>query len=422
VWHAEGAEARATEAFETALGIMPDSLHCSWLDVRPWLPEETAKHTSHASCAELAALGERLFWMAAPLHTWRPQAVRNEWFARRTVTALTEGTLLPSGLPWGDDAAALAIRFGWPTSWGREQEPGRHLSDPFDLPVVGHEPAPSWSLVPAHSALVSPLTASPEDWILSGAVAPPMRYAPVGLRRLAPLTVQVARFRRDTAMRLVIAYDATDSVADVATASVPAVVLTTAPDSVLATQRGETGARRGVLTLDAPQRTALAAVEVVDSVHAMAARWRAGLEPLAPDALVSDLLVGRGGETTTPATLEEALPFATATLRVRAGSTLVLYWECYAPASLATPVPVTLRLVPHRPKGIARLFRALGLGHRAAPISLKWTDTGRPDGSHGRSLRLGLPPRTRGRYRLELVVAGDTRRGRATRELVLTER
>jgi hypothetical protein len=99
-----------------------------------------------------------------------------------------------------------------------------------------------------------------------------------------------------------------------------------------------------------------------------------------------------------------------------------LYWECYAPASPANPVTVTLRLVPHGPKGIARIFHALGLGHRAAPISLKWTDTGRPDGSRGRSLRLGLPPRTRGRYRLELVVAGDTRRGRATRELMLTER
>src|SRR5919205_1052166 len=72
----------------------------------------------------------------------------------------------------------------------------------------------------------------------------------------------------------------------------------------------------------APQRAALAAVEVVDSVHALATRWRSGLAPLAPDALVSDLLVGRAGETTTPATLDEALPFATASLRVPAGSAL----------------------------------------------------------------------------------------------------
>jgi hypothetical protein len=420
VWHAEGKESRAAEAFATALGTMPDSLHCSWLDVRPWLPPEAAERASHSSCAELAALGERLFWMASPLFTWRPEAVRNEWFARRTVTSLAEGTLLPSGLAWGDDAAELALRFGWPSSWGREQEPGR-LTDPFDLRVIGREPAPSWSLVPTARALASPFTATPEDWVLSGAVAPPMRYAPTGLRRLAPLPVQVARFRRDTAMHLVIVYDVTDSVVRSATAGVPAAVLTVAPDSVLVSARGEVGARRGVFAFDAPRRSALAAVEVVDSVQALAARWRAGIEPLAPDALVSDLLVGRAGDTTA-ASLEEALPFATASPRVPAGSALLLYWECYAPASPTTPVTVTLRLVPGRPKGIARLFRALGLGRRAAPIALKWNDTGRPDGSPGRSLRLGLPSGTRGRYRLELVVAGDTRRGRATRELMLTER
>jgi hypothetical protein len=199
-------------------------------------------------------------------------------------------------------------------------------------------------------------------------------------------------------------------------------MLSTAPDTVLASARGEPGLARGTLLLHAPARSMLASVEVVDTTHGLAARWRAAVAPLAPDALVSDILVGLAGDGPVPTSLDGALPLATASLSLPTGSTLALYWELYAHPSAAAPVTVTLRVVPHRAGLPARVVRAFGIGRERTPIALQWRDPGTPDGRAGRSLRLALPSVQPGRYRLELVVGGDTLRGRTTRELVITDR
>jgi hypothetical protein len=420
VQHTYGEDSLAAIAFTAALSAMPNAQRCEWLDVRPWLPSDAAKPLKRASCDARAEAAERLFWVAAPLLTWRPTAARNEWLSRKALATLLRGTALPSGLGWGDDIAEVSLRFGWPVRWAREDRDPR-MGDPFNVPVMGHEPTPSWSFVPSAHAIAHPDSAAPEDWTLTHATDPPMRYAPAGLRRIVPLAVQVARFRRDSAMRVVAAYDITDTLlADSTTAAIPAAVIGVAPDSTLARARGDSGSVRGTLVLDAAPRAALAAVEVVDSTHALAARWRAGLAPLSPDALVSDILVGRAGDGPVPTTLEGALPFATASLSVPTGSTLALYWELYAHPTAAAPVTVTLRVVPHRPGLGSRVARVFGLAHEKTPIALQWRDPGTPDGNLGRSLRLALPSVQPGRYRLELVVAGDTLRGRATRELIIT--
>lgn len=429
VWHEVGDEAQASRAFTTALRAMPDTLRCAWLDVRLWLPDDAPKAMRESECGDRPAIANRLFWLTEPLLTWRPDAARNEWFARQTLIAITEHTALPSGLAWGDDIAETGVRFGWPRRWAREEVPGSLAADPFNVPIVGHEPRPSWSFVPEPRALVAPATAAPDDWHLSDVVAPPMRYAPVGIETLDALPVQLARFRRDTLVRVVAVYDASDFARDPladdalarAATAVPAAVVAAAPESALAAVRVRAGILRGAIAVDVPPRPALTAVEVVDSAHARAARWRAGLEPLAHDALVSDLLVGLAGNAPVPATLADAIPLATASLRFPVGSTLALYWECYAPASPTTPVRVTLRLVPHAPGLGGRIARALGLSRARTPLALEWMDQGRPDGATGRSLRLSLPAIGPGRYRLELVVARDTVRGRATREIELAE-
>lgn len=420
VRHSTGDEAGAGERFRAALAQMPDTLRCAWMDVTLWLPGEVARSLRHAACAERERAARRLFWVAAPLLSWHPEATGNEWFARHTIAMLARGTALASGLVWGDDIAQMALRFGWPTHWTRELIPGPTV-DPFQIPIVGHEPTPSWSFVPGARAIAAPATARPEDWDLLGATTPAMRYAPAGLHRLSPLAVQLARFRRDSAMQIVAAYEAVDRVfIDSAGAGRPAMIVMTAPESTSAMASGPAGTLHGVFTLEMPRQAALAAVEVVDSVHAVAARWRAGVEPLPDSALVSDLLVGLAGDTAVPTTLDGAAPLAIGALEVPADATLALYWECYAPAAPDRPVTVTLRLVPERRSFGARLLRAIGIGRKTTPIAMHWVDTGHPDGSVGRSLRLALASAAPGRYRLELVVAGSAQRGRATRTLVIT--
>jgi hypothetical protein len=424
VWHTGGLEEDASRAFALALRTMPDTLRCAWLDIRLWLPSDARRLVKHASCEAHARVADRLFWLAAPLLTWHADAARNEWLARHTMARLTEGTALPSGLSWGDDVVETSLRFGWPSHWAREDQFGTAL-DPLNVPVVGHEATPSWSFVPAAHALAAPEHAAPGDWVLSGTVAPPMRYAPGWLREIAPLTVQLARFRRDSAMRVVAAYEVADTTfADSIETAVPAALVAATPEGAATIMHGPPGKRYGALLLTARPTTGIVAVELVDSAHARAARWRSGIAPIAPDALVSDLLIGRAGAGPIPSTLDAALPLAVASLRFPEGSTLALYWECYASASPDHPFTVTLRLVPQRASFGSRLAHAFGFGHRGTPISMRWTDvgTGRADSTAGRSLRLALPNIAPGRYRLELVVAGNAAHGRATRELEITRR
>ncbi|MBX6332920.1 MAG: hypothetical protein IRY91_13820 [Gemmatimonadaceae bacterium] len=122
-----------------------------------------------------------------------------------------------------------------------------------------------------------------------------------------------------------------------------------------------------------------------------------------------------------PSTLEGALPLAVPTLAVPEGSTLALYWECYADPSPAHPLTVTLRLTPHRPSLGSRVLHAFGIGRSAAPISLRWTDVG-ADSTIGRSLRLALPRVPPGRYTLELAATRAGEHTRASREITVTER
>ncbi|MBX6330469.1 MAG: hypothetical protein IRY91_01345, partial [Gemmatimonadaceae bacterium] len=326
VWHELGDEARSARAFDRALAQMPDTLRCAWLDVGMWLPSGTDRSMRDAPCADRPAVARRLFWLAAPFLTWHAEAVRNEWFARHVMGLVTRGTALANGLTWGNDVLETSLRFGWPVQWAQEDRAGQ--IDPLHPPIVGMEPRPSWSFVPAARAVGAPPLASPGDWELSGATAPPMRAAVPGVHRIVPLDVQIARFRRGSAQRVVAAFEVRDSVLiDSAAAGVPAMLLASAPDSTLAVARGPAGALRGALTVDAPAESALAAVEVVDSAHGLGARWRGGLLPLPAGALVSDLLIGRAGSAPVPSTLEGALPLAVPTLAVPEGSTLALYWE-----------------------------------------------------------------------------------------------
>jgi hypothetical protein len=460
-WHRAGDEPRSAAAFDSALVAMPEALRCEWLDVEKWLPRGTHLWSGdHPDCAERERLGARVLWLAAPLLTWRPEATRDELLARRTLLKILRGTSTPHRIGWGSDLVEIALRFGWPDSWAREDEAINSLVTP-EIRVVGHEPTPSFNFVPDHEALESPLEASPDDWQLIGNRKPPMRYAPGWLAMIDTLPVQIARFLRagGDSMLVVAAFDARAMLADTTIAAVnpadddesdgrlapsgedgsssaagfgtppsasdsvatprAAALLAVSPESTLTaseTPRDSSGA----IVLASERRPVLAAVEVLDSARARAARWRGAIQPLDSSAMVSDILVGlAAGGAPPPILLDSAVPRAIAPLLVSAGDTVALYWESYAHATPDHPVRVALRLVPLSSGFFGRIARSLGLKHREPPVSLAWDDPGRAGSQPGRALRVAIPDVPEGSYRIELVVEAGGRRESTARKIVV---
>jgi hypothetical protein len=462
VWHRAGYEARSTAAFDSALAVMPDDYRCEWLDVEKWLPPGTHIWKDHDDCAEREQSGARVLWLAAPLLTWQPQATRNELLARRTLLRILRGTPTPHRTGWGSDLVEIALRFGWPDSWAREDADLSSLMTP-EIRVVGHEPTPSFDFVPDRHALESPLEASPDDWRLLGNRRPRMRYAPGWLMTIDTLPVQIARFLRagGDSMLVVAAFDArplltessvvvpgsappdssgsNERVGPGARDGTPSVGMPatspSAPDSaaipraaaLLAVSAESTLAARetardtsGALVLAATRRPVLAAVEVLDSARFRAARWRGSVQPLDGTALLSDILVGLAtGGTPPPILLDSATPRAIAPLVVSAGDTIALYWESYAHATTEHPARVRLQLVPLSSGFFGRVAHVLGLKHKEPPVSLAWDDPGSPDSQPGRALRVAIPDVPDGSYRIELVIEAGGRQGSAARKIVV---
>ena len=444
-WHRAGDEVRSAAAFDSVLTAMPDTLRCTWLDLEAWLPSGAhMPDADDSDCVERERLSARVFWLAAPLLSWRPNATRDEFLSRRTMAAIISRTATPHRMSWGSDLDEMALRFGWPELWAREDTPPAATITSPEVRVLGHEPTPSFSFVPNRHALESPFEASPGDWELSGGRAPSMRYAPGWLTLMDTIPVQIARFSRadGDSMVIVAVYDARAFLGDMDTtasdgnatvgagnaavddgdasaggtdtALSAAAILAVAADSTLASSQAA-GSPSGAMTLAAVSRPAIAAVEVIDSASERAARWRGGVVPLSRAALVSDLLVGIAGAAAPLVMLDSAARHAIAALRVSAGDTIALYWESYARATPAHPAHVALRLFPLSAGFLNRIGRWFGLAHADPPISLAWVDPGRADAEVGRSLRIGIPDVPRGRYRIELVVEAGGGRGTAAR-------
>lgn len=411
--HRAGAEGASAAAFDSALAEMPDSLRCTWLDVRSWIPSgtRTASSEDAKDCAARAEMSRRVFWLSAPLLTWRRQAVRDELFSRRTMIKLLSGTANPQFTFWRWDSEALSLRYGWPDQWAREENPIGSV-DFATVRVVGDEPRPSFSVVPSQRALESPFTAKPGDWHLIENRSALMRYAPRWLRSIDTLPVQIARFRgHGDSMVVVAVYDGQTLVDSGSTTMIAGASLSTglAAESTLAIGR-TTSAPVGAIVLVGPARRALGAVEVFDSVGGRAARWRAGIAPLPESAAISDLLVGRAGFAFDPRTPDAAAPTAIPALRVSVRDTLALYWETYLRPPPAAPVRTTVRLT--RAAGFfGRVF-----GHKNAGPALSWEDAN-PDPSPGRSVRFGLAGVPPGRYRLEVTVEIPHAHGTAVRDI-----
>jgi hypothetical protein len=327
----------------------------------------------------------------------------------------------PYTMSWGDDLATVLLRYGWPTSWAIEDDQSASLIMPMDRALMGHEPTPSFYLIPRDRAVDAPTAARADDWSLHEQRAP-TRYAPAYATSLVSLTHQLARFRRGDSMLVVAAYDLGTDTTWSAHPLRAGLVLASAPDRTEARRIIYHAKSSDALSVTVPRRPLLLSLEVSATDIHHAARTRYGVRPLAASAPLSDILLlapDTDSDHLEP-TVRALLPAARGATTVAAGDTIGLYWECYAPATPANPLAVRLRVEPTHGGWLHGLASTLHLASKATPVSLQWSDAGRPDGGAGRMLRLGLRDLPTGRYRIELSIAGTgTPRTTASREITI---
>ena len=414
--HRAGDDSAATSAFDSALAAMPDSTRCRWTDLSLWLEGDAAKRYEDMSCEEREGLARRTWWLARPLLVARPgDEARAEFLARRTVAALYAGSSIPQSERWGSDVEEIGLRYGWPTAWARSpQRPGLDGGPPN---VIGYEPRPARAFVPN-----DPTDSAGGGWSLDSRYAR-SRFAPTYADSVLPLGHQLARFRRGDSTMIVAAWDAGAAEKWGDGPLQAGLALATGPDSTLAAARRNDAAPHGALTVTAPRKAGLVAVELWSPAARRVARARYRVAPLDSGAVISDLLLLNAARFESDAAngeLADVLPEAIGDASIPAGGRVALFWESYAAPREDAPITVSLTVFPTTMSLAKRFFVALGIGDRPAPTTLKWDDSGRPDGPLGHVLVLRTDGMPDGKYRLELSLKREGKEiGVAKREIVL---
>lgn len=390
--HVAGDYAGAEAAFEASLARMPRERRCEWEDVELLLEGDARGTYEDLPCDERSAFHGRFWRLADPLYLVPGNERRTEHFSRHVLDRMQEDAAGPYGGRWGRDLREILLRYGWPVGWERTREravvPGNRSS------IVAHHAARGRRFAPPEAALRDPTAVSLESWD-PDPERPRSAFAPAYAGGVAPLTHQLAAFRRGDSTRVVAAY------------AVPADSLTRAREGAphgaptalaafrdadglpVASRRKRSSGTRGTLVATVPARPSVVSLEVRSRPDSFAARARFGRDlgwrPAGtPDA--SDLLILRNGAR--PASLESAAELARGDLVVPPGDSVGLYWELYGlPAEVSFDVAVRLR----KPDGgwLRSLARGLGLvGEDEEAVGLEWTDL--PDRE-----RAGEPARAR---------------------------
>ena len=397
VAHVLGDARRADSSFAAALAAMDDETRCQWTDIHMLLPSDSRERYESLGCAERTTIDRRFWLLARPRLAAPANEMRNEFFTRRVQSWLAERSRNPQPLRWGKDAEELLLRYGWPVAWGRVDIRGS-ISAASEPGVIGHDPSPSFSFAPREELLDSLVESTDDGWDLRSRYGE-SRFAPIGVKRIAGLAVQLARFRRGDSTLLVAAYAAADD-----SLGAPAGRLAAAVDDSMAVAVPTDSVRRGVARLTMAGAPRLAGVEMLDSTTHTFARSRHLFAPAADAARLSlsDLLLYRTGHE--PATeLDSALALAVPGDTVGRDRPLGIFWETYGLTKGGENVDVAVTVVRIDRSWFRSTRQALGLTDQDTPLRMRWTDA-QPSAegvaAHAVSLDLGNLPS--GRYRLTL--------------------
>ena len=396
----------ADSAFSRAMRSMTDKQRCEWVDMEPLLDGELRARWRRSDCAGRSRLAEWEWWRSTPALGHEGNDLRAEYFARRTLMQLWEGTATPHGVAFGADLRELMLRYGVPAWYSRTIAPPGALSEPA---VIGHDHAPSFAWLATDSAPERLVDAARDDVHARG-VAARARYAPPYAAQFREIDAQVGAFRRGDSMRVVMAYTLADTLRG-ATAVEAVLAVSPGPGSVTRV-RSANAAWVGVMTATSPAVPTLASLELTRADSAGFARAREVVSPgwLGAGRLaVSSLMlfaVRRGEEI---ATLEDATRVAMPSLRlVRAGS-VGLFWETYGVAASGEELSLSLTVEPIAVGAVRRVRERLHLATVAPTLAIKWTDRPvTPGGEAPRAVSVDLGSLPGGHYRLSLVVSAAT--------------
>jgi hypothetical protein len=413
----------ADRAFGRALDGMPEEQRCAWIDVSPLLRDGLRPYRA-LPCAERRSLGERIWWLAQPLYSRPGNDLRTEHYARHTMALLLKRAETAHGIPWGADERELIVRFGWPTRWSRSFGRPGSLEQP---PILGHEPSPSYWLLPA-PVLAEPWADVTEVHWNPTMERPPARYAPPYATGFAPIAqAQFARFRRGDSTLTIATFDLTaDSVFATRPADVRLAVARD-PATPVAVGRASPAGPLGVVAVRSGWRPAVLSLEAVGVDTSWIARRRAMTppDPAGLPPVVSDILLfAPNGEL--PESLEAALPAALRASLVPIGQPVGLYWEMYDAPDSAAPVEiaVTATKAPSEGETPYPIARPQCQPRAGSPVTLRWREEpGTPPHGAARAVVLDLRPLSRGRHvvTVQMSVAGGPR-GCSSREIEIIER
>jgi hypothetical protein len=414
--HASRDFASADSAFSVALAAMAPDDRCRWTNIAILLVGDARKRYERLKCADRGPFEARFWALSRPLYLLPANDLRTEHFARLTMAELIRTSRYPHAMNWDDDAEELLVRYGWETAWSRD--PPSAAANGLEVHVVGHEPTPAFSFVPAEEALAKPDSADASDWALHDPLAR-SRYAPRYARSVSDLDHQVAFFRRGDSAVVVAAFDtrrdtafAHDSI-DAAFAFAP----TVAPDS--ATVVADSSAqRRHAFTATAPWIPLVVSVEARDSAARRVARARTVVHPPSSTSRVtiSDLLLF-DDPTSLPTSLDDAVPRARGSLRVDRATPVGVYWEMYGVSPTGETLAYTLTVTREGTSWYRRAAERLRVVERRAPVRMQWDEpSARPGATRTRALAVDLSTLPEGRYRIELTLeAGGAEAATASR-------
>ncbi len=409
--HERGSYWAADSGFRAVQDRMAARERCQWRDISMLIDDDTRQAYRVLPCgAERAAFEDRVWWYAHTLYGLRGNDSRSEWNARQLMVRLYQDGPGTYQFGFDEDERELLLRFGWPRYWAKG--PGDPRGGGFS--IVTDEATPAYRYLPAGYVLSNPALSDSSQWRLH---QPPVigRYAPPYARRLLALEHQQAMFRRGDSALLVMAYDVSQ---------VPG--LGTAPHrrAAMVVTQGSQPAPRSTSRTDAPASGTMQVTgawgallfsgEVWAPDSSVVARARYGVHPpyaVGTRVTVSDLLFFKPGGAP-PTSVEEALPLALPTERVRAGAPLGVYWEAYGTNPDGEPLSLTVTVVREveETAGFLKRRQQLTLLREATPVSITVNDlSARGRTISTRSVTLDISTLKKGAYivQLELGVQGQ---------------
>jgi hypothetical protein len=397
--HVLGQAAAAESAFTAALEKMPDDERCNWQDISVLLPPNTRHYYEGLSCDARRAVEDRYWILGRPRFASGGNEWRSEFYVRKLLAHLAnQSSTLQAGM-WGRDAEELMLRYGWPVGWARAERMSQAIPEQS---VISHDPTPSFNFAPDEALYDTTASAQNDAWDVKLRTAE-ARFAPRTVKRVAPMAMQIARFRRGDSTLVVSAFKASD---DSLFAAGPGVLGVTLPDGTTRTVQGSGTSGTAMLTVE--RSPLLAGVDVTDTTTFTLVRSRTLLRPLAtgPGLAVSDLLIFHaddGAPESVGAALERAIPGDTLYRERPIG----VYWETYGVAEQGEALDVAVTVERIDRSWLRGVRQKLKLSDPDSPLRLHWSDV-RPSESGealSRAISLRLANLEPGKYRITMTLS-----------------